>query len=507
MSVNDTFKLEYNPIREYFVIKPYSSSNVVAANNTTASGMAGAPNSYLKKSTETDSGNQARWYMYQYTGETHSGVIPVFSPPPTSGALIQNNTYNVKIVTWTTEIGKNTPYALVHPDSQGMATGIWDASTCTLTLTTEKAGPFKLRSIIRADGTTTAFRTFYGNYPIIPDIVGDTGFVENVATEKYMEIEGPSTIEGAFIQQCEFNGTTQTKWLFQVQSGGYFTIKSTYSHLYVGVDPTNTEYIRQYDSIENNTLWRFVETSSGNYKLVCKSLEASGYVLATHSQTSGDGSNLMMTAYIDDADYRDEWSAHIARGAALLAVKTNYDRSSYFGSIQSGLESIGYINCFNNHSTISSDIMGADLLNYMRYSKITLLRTHGSKTAVELSHGFFTVTDFWTLPSNYLAYSDLIIYGACSTAEGGEYDTTNLVNATLSAGAETVIGFETSVGAFSCNYWCLCFFEYYVQNYNVEGKTFSEACDYAYYKVLNDQPYLGRESLENSVVVGNEYFE
>ncbi|MBQ3012783.1 MAG: RICIN domain-containing protein [Clostridia bacterium] len=507
VSVNDTFKLEYNPIRECFVIKPYSSSNAVAANNTTASGMAGAPNSYLIKSTESTSGNQARWYMYQYTGETHSGVIPVFSPTTTSGALIQNKTYNIKIVTWTTEIGKNTPYALVHPDSQGMATGTWDASTCTLTLTTEKAGPFKLRSIIRSDGTTTAFRTYYGNYPIIPDIIGDTGFLENVATGKYVDIEGPSTAEGAFIQQWQFNGKLQSKWLFEVQSGGYFTIKSPYSHLYVGVDPTNTEYIRQYDSIENNTLWKFVETSSGNYKLVCKSLEVSGYVLATQSQTSGNGSNLMMTPYNDDTNYSDEWSTHISRGAALLAVEESYDRSSYFDTIQSKLESIGYTDCFNNHSTLSNGVMRADFLEYMRYSKITLIRTHGSKTVVQASDGYLSVSDLNALPSNYLMYSDLIIYGACSTAEGGKYDTTNLVNATLAGGAKTVIGFETSVGYLSCNYWCQYFFEYYAQNYDVEGKTFQDACNDAYDRVLDNPKCTSASSVEDSVIVGNEYFQ
>ena len=124
-----------------------------------------------------------------------------------------------------------------------------------------------------------------------------------------------------------------------------------------------------------------------------------------------------------------------------------------------------------------------------------------------VSNGNLSVSDLNALPSNYLMYSDLIIYGACSTAEGGKYDTTNLVNATFAAGAKTVMGFETSVGAFSCNHWCLCFFEYYTTNYYVEGKTYRDACDYAYSRVLNDLTYSDRDKLENSVIVGNEYFE
>ena len=312
VSVYDTFKLEYNPVDKCFVIKPYSSSNVVAAKNTTASGTAGEPNSNLIMSTESSSGNQARWRLYRYTGETKSGVIPVFSPSTTSGALIENNTYNVNIVTWTTEIGKNTPYALVHPDSQGMATGIWDASTCTLTLTTEKAGPFKLRTIIRADGTTTAFRTFYGNYPIIPDVVGDTTFVKNVGTGKYIDIEGPSTANNAIIQQWQFNGKDQSKWLFEVQTGGYFRIKSLYSNKYIGVDSTATTVVRQYDASSDYTLWRFAETASGTYKLICKAIEASGNVLAVPLNANSNGTDLTIVPYTDDTNYKDEWSLQLS---------------------------------------------------------------------------------------------------------------------------------------------------------------------------------------------------
>ena len=306
VSVNDTFKLVYSSYYKCFVIKPYSSSNVVAANNTTASGMAGAPNSYLIKSTESTSGDQARWYMYQYTGETHSGVVTHKSISTTNGIEI-GTTVSITFKTWTTEIGKNTPYLTVNPNYTDMVTATWDASTYTLTVTPTKVGTFKLRGIIRSDGTTTAFRTYALTYVATPYINGKVGFIKNSATGKYMDIEGPSKNEGAFIQQWQFNDKPQSKWLFEVQSGGYFTIKSQYSNMYVGVDPTNVEYIRQYDSIENNTLWKFIETSSGNYKLVCKSLETSGYVLATQSQTSGNGSNLMMTGYTDDTNYRDEW--------------------------------------------------------------------------------------------------------------------------------------------------------------------------------------------------------
>lgn len=81
--------------------------------------------------------------------------------------------------------------------------------------------------------------------------------------------------------------------------------------MYVGVDSTATTVIRQYSTKSDYTLWKFIETTSGNYKLICKATESSGNVLATASKTSGDGSNLTMTTYTDDDNYRDEWNPQI----------------------------------------------------------------------------------------------------------------------------------------------------------------------------------------------------
>ncbi len=311
VSNSDTFMLVYNSTQNCFVIKPYSSSNVVAANNTTASGMAGAPNSYLVKSTESTSGNQARWYVYQYTGETKSGVVTHKSVSTTNG-IETGTTFSIALKTWTTEIGKNTPYMTVNPSYTDMVTATWDASTYTLTVTPTKAGTFKLRGIIRADGTTTAFRTYALVYYSIPQIDGTTSFIQNVGTERYVDIEGPSTNTEAIIQQWQFNGKDQSKWLFEVQNAGYFRIKSIYSNKYIGVDSTATTVIRQYDTSSDYTLWRFVETTSGNYKLVCKATESSGNVLAVPLNANSNGTNLTMIPYTDDTNYRDEWNLQLS---------------------------------------------------------------------------------------------------------------------------------------------------------------------------------------------------
>lgn len=212
---SDTFKLWYNIVTDCFVIKPYNSNNAVAANDTTASGMAGAPNSYLKKSTEADSGNQARWYAYKYEGDTHSGIV-LHKTVSTTNGIELGSTIEFALKTWTTVLGKNTPYLTVTPGYEDMVASSWDEDTYTFTITAMKAGELKLRPIIYHDGTTTAFRTYVSTFTIYPYLNNYVGFIKNSATGKYMDIEGPSKSEGAIIQQWTFNDKAQSKWQFAV---------------------------------------------------------------------------------------------------------------------------------------------------------------------------------------------------------------------------------------------------------------------------------------------------
>ena len=134
-----------------------------------------------------------------------------------------------------------------------------------------------------------------------------THYIQNVATGKYIDIEGPSKLEGAIIQQWQFNAKPQSRWYLSFESDGYFTLKSEYSNMYIGVDSTNSSVVKQYSTISDYTKWKAIKTASGNCKLVCKGIESSGMVLATPYETSGNGANLTMTTYTDDSNYKDEW--------------------------------------------------------------------------------------------------------------------------------------------------------------------------------------------------------
>ena len=229
-------------------------------------------------------------------------------------------------------------------------------------------------------------------------------------------------------------------------------------------------------------------------------------VLATNSSSATVGQKLILGDYVDNDSYRDEWEISKLE-AALLAIPESYDRSSYFGAIADDLSGIGYEACFNNHSTISDGITCTQLIDYMKESRILLLRTHGNRTSVNTSDGLLTRNYLLTLPSDTFTRLELVIYGACRTGEGGR-EGNNLLTATIAAGARTALGFENRVESGACNVWCEAFFEgfadYYSNSqmdyYDVCGYADSVASDHRWYEYENDDGNL--VSLRNFVVVG-----
>ena len=61
VDINDTFYIKFN--NGGYTIIPYGEVKCVAANSTTASGMGGAPQSFLKQRSFSEAGNNARWEM------------------------------------------------------------------------------------------------------------------------------------------------------------------------------------------------------------------------------------------------------------------------------------------------------------------------------------------------------------------------------------------------------------------------------------------------------------
>ena len=136
-------------------------------------------------------------------------------------------------------------------------------------------------------------------------------YIQNAGTERYMDVEGPSTAEGAIIQQWDFHTGKQAKWRITKQSDGYYTIQSVYSDKYVGVENGylyDGVPIKQYASnTGTNTRWGFSISSSGNYIITAKSTGTENRVLSVPLDANGNGTDLIQRTYSNDSNYRDEW--------------------------------------------------------------------------------------------------------------------------------------------------------------------------------------------------------
>ena len=181
-----------------------------------------------------------------------------------------------------------------------------------------------------------------------------TYYIQNVGTGRYIDVEGPSTAEGAIIQQWDFHTGNQEKWIITRQSDGYYTIQSLYSGKYIGVENSSiysNAAIKQYSSIsEAGTRWGFSISSRGNYIITAKSAGTNDRVLSVPLDANSNGTDLIQYTYSNDANLRDEWKLF-----SLNMKYINYYDSSFVGKTAL-INNISTAVSFSN--TVFSDLCG-----------------------------------------------------------------------------------------------------------------------------------------------------
>lgn len=287
-----------------YTIAPYNTTYVICAPNNTNSGTSTAK---MHRDTATNAGNRAIWRLYRYTGEARGSTAIPISPTNWDNGAKVGTTYTVSMKPWTTEIDANMPYISIHPDYTDMAT-VERVNDYTIKVTPKKVGPLGIRTqILRS--ASAVYETYKSVFSVVPEVNGESTFIENRQTYNYVDLEGSSMSAGAAIQLWSLKGGDQSKWLFEVAYGGFFYIKSLHSNMYIGVDSANTSLVKQYSTQNDYTLWRFKETSAGQYTLACKATESGGTVLSASGAEIGD--NLNMVTYTNNSDYKDEWIINI----------------------------------------------------------------------------------------------------------------------------------------------------------------------------------------------------
>lgn len=507
----DTFYIEWDGYG--FLIRPYGSSNVIK--------MASTSTANLTTVAKSSANSYARWNLVRYIGANKRGSViyrPVNMNAGTTGTFTP--------VVWSTYIDYNAPKLAIKSGYSKYATITWNASTREATVKLHDNGVFDA-TLYLYNGSQSS--SYSWTYSFTITLVIDEGiyFFKNKEVGKYMQIDDNDgsayDTSGAIMELWGFDGGDYQKWQLIHVGDGYYKILSVKSGMALCVPSGSTNedgvaLIQQSYSNLSRKKWKITKSTSGAYILRPKSGESydTDWCMCAGDQFLWitDGLNVEQKAYVNNDSYKDEWVLELSRDSndsAFIALPETYDRSSFFATAIAYLENIGYMDNFDNHATVSAGMSQDDFLDHLRCSKITLVRTHGSETSISLTGDSLTRNELLALPSDTLAYSELIIYGACLTASGGASGA-NLVAATVSAGARTVIGFENSVYSGACNSWCTKFFEYYSLYYNNDSKTIYDVCydtdaymqSDSYYERIADDGSL--VSLANYVIAGEQTF-
>lgn len=306
-------------------------------------------------------------------------------------------------------------------------------------------------------------------------IENGTYHIQNAATGMYMDLETKSSGVVNIEQDVYAADELAQRWRITYVSNGFYKIQSYYSFRYLSVDTSGN--IVQTSTYDDSSKWRIDISEKGNLVFVSNSSIINGApkTFAVSKSTSTSGENLIEVSYSLNNLKNDEWLIEpigLRRSVSLIGVSDSNPRGELFGNVLANLSSIGYNS--NNYAKVGC--IGDDyMINLMKNSKITLIRTHGHPNAIENTTRYVEANDF---ESGDLSYSDLIVYGACLTGESNSSGT-NLVIETQAKGARTVIGFMQETNAFLGEVWYDLFFKKYTDAIESgdTSVTYSSICD------------------------------
>ncbi len=366
VDINDTFYINYST--NGYTIQPYNSSYYVCARATTASGAAGAPESYLIQSTNAVQYSRV-WEFQQYTGIDRTHFSISYTRSVTNG-LEKGLSTVATVYSGTTVLNTNDCYAEIPTEYQSVASGSWNASTNKLTINALATGRLRVYFSFVGENAADITTVHYTSYMITPPInTGENCVVHNMGTRRYMDVEGPSTAEGANIQQWEIStAATQKRWIIEKTTSGYYTIKSAFSNKYVGVDSTSGTAVKQYGTVSDYTKWIILERSSGDYSFHCVALGET-LALSSQSDSSQNGSDLRMLTYTNNTSYKDEWNVYLCQ--YTITVNHYYDQAYNIRFSDSNGTALSKLQSYTKEST---DI-------FLRNFNILLINQYNSFTS------------------------------------------------------------------------------------------------------------------------------
>lgn len=217
--------------------------------------------------------------------------ITVGSTTQLSSSIIPSNATN-QTVSWSSS---NSSICTVN--SSGLVTGV-AAGTASVTVTTQDGG---FTAVCLVTVTAPAGIVVGGTYKIL---VRHSG--------KAMDASGASN--GAKIQQWDYLGGSNQKWIVSEPQAGYYTLTSESNGKVVDAAGTaNGSKIQIWQSLlGDNQKWQITSLGNGYYKIIGK---ASGRAIAVKGATQGNGVELELRTF-SSTKMEQQWNFVLLSGGA-----------------------------------------------------------------------------------------------------------------------------------------------------------------------------------------------
>ena len=256
----------------------------------------------------------------------------------------------------------------------------------------------------------------------VTDIDG-TFYIENVFSNKVMQVAGSSTSNGANIEQSTNVSGDNQKWVIEKQSDGYYTIKSVLSDKIIEMQDWSTANggnARQYtDYDQNNQKWKIIEVEPDVYKI---ENVHSGRILEVAGWSTSDGGNIRQWEWLNQSSHK--WELNPASSAfqqgtdsnGIVSMETEQFSSKIAGAgTYAGMDWTEYSNGSasddkymmvpNRGNTNSGSSTDSPVLNFdidfvksgTHYIWMRVIAPNGSNNSITLRYNTSLVTE-WHLP-------------------------------------------------------------------------------------------------------------
>lgn len=439
VALNDTYVITASGSGYY--IRKYGTTNLIATKETTASGAAGAPDSYLYASTAI--GDQTRWTFSAYTGPERNEMTILGS-----GSLEVAKTSTLDPVFYSTRPGYNVVslnmsqvptsyYHLSGPSDYGIyyvtprQDNVWTVSLYLKNGSTSNASSI----LVKTETWNIALPIDEGVY-----------YFRNAKhTSKYIQIDNDveTTATGASMELHNYDGYDDQRWkLVHIGDGFYYILSMESGKVLTAPTSIDNNITQAFYTGVATQQWCFSFNSSGSYKIFSKSTPS--YCIAASGGITLTARKVQLRAVQTDSS--DNWI--IYRSASLNAYKESSSSATdlYMSNASLLLEASNYGLAAKVTTDFYSSLTVPEVINRLENNGIFIIHTHGDKTSIVT--GPETSLEMSDLSNSDLSNLHLVILLACNVgidsnvAHITNNQPVNITEQMVVSGAQTSIGFN-----------------------------------------------------------------